>query len=77
MNSEREICFRLRTIRKHRNLTQAELAKKVGMRQSKIAKLESGNTRLTVRDLLILADGLEVEASSLLDQSEILLVVTV
>lgn len=44
--------------RKAQNLTQKELATKVGIAQSDLSKLETGNSNPTIKMLQRLADGL-------------------
>ena len=44
--------LQLRTLREERDLTQVELAKKAGLSQSAISRLESGETRLVDLDLI-------------------------
>ncbi|MEK7639851.1 MAG: helix-turn-helix transcriptional regulator [Patescibacteria group bacterium] len=43
-----DIAIKLSESRKKRGLTQAQLAKKAGMPQSQIARVESGNSNVTL-----------------------------
>lgn len=47
--------------RKHKRLTQAQLAKKVGMPQSQLARIESGNHNVTLRNLTRVASALDLK----------------
>ena len=49
-------------------LTQTQLAEKLGEYQSFVARLESGQRRVDVVELLDLANALEFDAKSLLDR---------
>lgn len=61
------------TIRRHElNLTQAELAEKMGRSQSTISKWESGDFDFSVELLVEIADALDLEADISLKKSEAL-----
>lgn len=47
--------------RKRKRLTQAQLAKKVGMPQSQLARIESGNHNVTLRNLTRVASALDLK----------------
>jgi DNA-binding XRE family transcriptional regulator len=55
--SEREYIKAIITARMEQNLTQKELAKKTGIRQSNISRIENGNCSPTVATLQQIADG--------------------
>jgi transcriptional regulator with XRE-family HTH domain len=58
----------IKRLREVNNLTQAELAKKVGVTQSYIAQLESGRkTNPSLESLKKLAKVLDVNVSALLE----------
>jgi transcriptional regulator with XRE-family HTH domain len=57
---------RIKEIRKLRQITQQELAEKLGITQSGVQKLESGRNDLTTKMMRKLADALEVEPWELL-----------
>ena len=52
--------------RNKKKLTQIELAERVGLEVSHIGKFESTNHNLTLKTILKLAEGLEIEAWQLL-----------
>lgn len=61
----RKTVERLLTIRKSLNMTQADVAKKVGLKSANICRLEKGRTNFTL-DMLVLisyAMGYDVEVS--------------
>jgi antitoxin HicB len=51
-----DVAIQLRWLRDHLGLTQAELAKKVGVSQQQIAKLENASSNPTIRTLTQLTD---------------------
>jgi len=58
---ERELMLELIQARKEGRITQKELAKRMGTKQSAISRFESGRTNPTVAFLYKLADALGVE----------------
>ncbi|MGJ8561551.1 MAG: helix-turn-helix domain-containing protein [Litorimonas sp.] len=56
--------------RKSASLTQAELADKLKCHQSFVARVESGERRIDVIELIVLARAMEVSASDLLAAAE-------
>ena len=57
---------RLRDIRKQKGLTQQELSEKAGLSQAQIARLESGQSELTIEQMKIFAAALNCEPWELL-----------
>lgn len=57
---------RIRKIRKSRNLSQEELAEKVGISTTHMSHIETGNTKLSLPVFAHLAAALEVPADDLL-----------
>ena len=53
-----EIAYQILQLRKREGLSQAELAKKVGTKQTNIARLESGQQNFTIETLQKLAKAL-------------------
>lgn len=51
--------------RKKLNLTQKELAEKIGVKQSAISRVEGGNQNTTIKTLSMIAEGLEISVSDL------------
>lgn len=47
--------------RKDKHLTQSQLAKKVGMPQSQLARIESGNHNVTLKNLARVAGALDLK----------------
>ena len=58
---------RLKVIREQRNITQAQLAEKIGVSRSHIAKIENNDTDGSVAVLTKLAAALGVKVTDLLD----------
>jgi predicted transcriptional regulator len=55
---EREYIQAIITARLEQNLTQKELAEKVGIRQSNISRIENGNCSPTIATLQLIARGM-------------------
>ena len=60
-----EIAYQILQLRKKSKMTQAELAKKIGTKQSNIARMESGNQNFSIETLQriasVLGKNLKVE----------------
>jgi len=65
---DREVGLRLQLARKRREITQAELAKKIGLPRASYANLESGRQRIPVDILWRAAVILDVPISSLVPE---------
>ncbi len=55
-----DISLRISSARKKRRITQVQLAKKTGMPQSQIARIESGNYNVTLGTLFRIARALDM-----------------
>jgi predicted transcriptional regulator len=53
-----DIAIQISEARKQKKMTQSQLARKVGMPQSQIARIESGNSNVTVGTLAKIGDAL-------------------
>jgi transcriptional regulator with XRE-family HTH domain len=60
----------VRTLREDRDLTQESLADRAGMSANYVGDTERGERNISVRTLWLLADGLNVPASTLLGEAE-------
>ncbi|MEK7636927.1 MAG: helix-turn-helix transcriptional regulator [Patescibacteria group bacterium] len=63
LKEERElldIALQIAEVRKRKNITQVQLAKKAGMPQSQIARIESGNNNVTIGTLNRVANVLNL-----------------
>ena len=60
----------VRTLREARDLTQGSLADLAGMSANYVSDTERGERNISVRALWLLADGLDVPASTLLREAE-------
>ena len=58
---------RVKYLRRLKNLTQAELAEKVNLSVNYVSQIETGVASPTLKTLLILAQGLDVEIKELFD----------
>lgn len=59
---------RLRRLRKERNLTQAELARQIGIQQSDLSRMEKGEYRVSLDNLFKILHALDVQASEFFAQ---------
>jgi transcriptional regulator with XRE-family HTH domain len=59
------LCAELIRIRKAQGLTQSDLASKLSCHQSMIARIESGQRRIDVVELIVLARALGATAESI------------
>lgn len=57
-------------IRKEQNITQTDLALSLGKPQSFISKIENGERRLDLIEMIAIADAMDVEPSDILDRLE-------
>lgn len=64
------LCKALIEARKAAGLTQSELASRLRCHQSFVARVESGERRIDVVELIVLARALSVPSSALLDVAE-------
>lgn len=65
------LCKALIAARKTAGLTQADLAVRLRCHQSFVARVESGERRIDVIELIVLARALKADAEQLLDAAEI------
>lgn len=56
-----DIAFQISEARKKKNITQVQLARKVGMPQSQIARIEGGNHNVTIGTLNRVASALNLQ----------------
>ena len=61
-----EIGQRIRKIRKAQNLSQEELAEKIGISTTHMSHIETGNTKLSLQVLVSLSEALEVRTDDLI-----------
>ena len=54
-----EVAYRILQLRKQRKMSQAELAKKIGTKQSDVARMESGQQNFTTDTLQKIASALK------------------
>ncbi len=60
----------LKTLRKHKNLTQEQLGKLIGVKKAEISKLERGDRNLTIGSLIQLLDALLVTTKLKIEVSD-------
>ena len=57
----RAIIQRIKDLRKERGITQIQMADKIGVKQSHISRMESGNHRISIDFLIVvITEGLEM-----------------
>ena len=64
------LCHRLRDLREDRDISQAELAKAIGITQRKYSYIETGTQQLTADMLILLSDYFEVSIDYILCQTD-------
>jgi transcriptional regulator with XRE-family HTH domain len=64
------LCEALIAARKSAGMTQADLAAKLRCHQSLVARIESGERRIDVVELVVLSRGIGVDANRLLTEIE-------
>lgn len=64
------IITKIKELRKKKNITQTELAQKLGVSNSYIYKIESGNTNASIDKLQEILTALESDISNFIDTSE-------
>ena len=64
------VCHRLRDLREDRDISQAELAKAIGITQRKYSYIETGTQQLTADILILLSDYFEVSIDYILCQTD-------
>lgn len=65
-----EVGNRIVSIREKRNLKQIDLAIKIDIEDSALRRVESGRTNPTLKTLLKIAEGLDVDISELLPKTK-------
>lgn len=58
-----DIALQISETRKKKNITQVQLAKRAGMPQSQIARIESGNHNVTIGTLNRVASALDLKVT--------------
>ena len=69
-NGHEALCQALIAARQAAGLTQAELAQRLQCHQSLVARIESGERRIDVVELVVLSRALETDACTLLRATE-------
>ena len=64
------LCHRLRDLREDRDISQAELAKAIGITQRKYSYIETGTQQLTADILILLSEYFEVSIDYILCQTD-------
>ena len=63
---------KIRKFRKAQNLSQEELAEKIGISTTHMSHIETGNTKLSLPVFVELAEALNVQADDLLNDREVI-----
>ena len=59
------LCAELIRVRRGKGLTQADLAARLSCHQSMVARIESGQRRIDVVELVVLARALEIDPANI------------
>ena len=62
----KKLGIRIVELRKEKNLKQIDLATKINIEDSALRRIESGRTNPTIKTLLRIAEGLDVELKEML-----------
>jgi transcriptional regulator with XRE-family HTH domain len=65
-----EIGKRIKDMREHKNISQEELSKKIGLTRTSITNIEKGRQRLLVHTLINIAQELSINVNTLLPSFE-------
>jgi transcriptional regulator with XRE-family HTH domain len=63
----KKLGMRIVELRKEKNLKQIDLATKINIEDSALRRIESGRTNPTLKTLLRIAEGLDVELKEMLN----------
>lgn len=63
----KKLGIRIVELRKEKNLKQIDLATKINIEDSALRRIESGRTNPTIKTLLRIAEGLDVEFKEMLN----------
>ena len=64
-NLVREICGRMREVRKSRGLTIQAVADKCGMKRSNLSRIEAAKNNVTLKTLCSICEALEMDVRDL------------
>lgn len=71
MDLEQAVAARIRELRTHRGLTQAELARRMGITEGNVSRLETGGRAPSLRTIARVAAALGVEPAELLTRGDV------
>jgi len=70
LKQESGIGASIRHVRKDRDITLMELSNLTGLDYATLSRIETGKRRLTVRNLLVIAEALKIDAKRFLNRFE-------
>lgn len=70
MNFDMNPGEKIKEIRKRKNITQEQLAKKLGVKRSVISKYENGTVNMTLKTMLKIAMELDVSVDDFISENE-------
>lgn len=62
------LASKIKNTRESKNISQEELAKKVGLKQSQISKIENGTRQVKASELGLIANALDIPLVELLEE---------
>lgn len=70
-NLVREICGRIREVRKSRGLTIQAVADRCGMKRSNLSRIEAAKNNVTLKTLCSICEALEIDVHNLFNSRPI------
>lgn len=66
----KKIAFNIKVERMRKNLTQFQLAEKIGVHEKYIGQIESGRQNITIKTLIKLANALNIDLKKIVNISD-------
>ena len=65
---QKKLGIRIRELRKQQGLSQLDLATRCDLEKTSISRVENGRTNLTLKTLLLITDGLQIELADIFNE---------